>query len=327
MLKLQNVLMTVQNGVKSAEFVLRKNSPRILAGAGVVGIGASFVMACRATLKVNDVLTESKEMLDKTQASIGEEMKDGDVYTAETAKHDKFIIGCQTAWKLTKIYAVPVIVGVVSVGALLFSNHILAKRNIALTAAYTALNTAFKDYRNNVVERFGNEIDYQLLNNIKAVTVKEKVTDENGNEVETDKTIYVQGDRKSSHSVYGTLIAEGTTPWWEKSPLYTMQNLKKFEFTANQILMARGHLTVNEVYDMLEMPRVASGFDYGWRYYKDGNNPYGDNKVDFGLTKDTAQDKVGFDRFERGLEDSIWLNFNVDGPVIRSMTNVDFLRR
>ncbi|MBQ1412288.1 MAG: hypothetical protein IIY93_03760, partial [Clostridia bacterium] len=46
-------------------FKLRKASPEILIVAGVVGTAAGIVMACKATLKVNDILDDTKEQLDK----------------------------------------------------------------------------------------------------------------------------------------------------------------------------------------------------------------------------------------------------------------------
>ena len=48
-----------------SEMKVRKYSPEILAGVGVVGVIASTVMACKATTKLNDILAESKEQLDK----------------------------------------------------------------------------------------------------------------------------------------------------------------------------------------------------------------------------------------------------------------------
>ena len=44
-----------------AGFKLKKHSPEILVTAGVVGVVASAVMACKATTKVNDILSKTKE--------------------------------------------------------------------------------------------------------------------------------------------------------------------------------------------------------------------------------------------------------------------------
>lgn len=44
---------------------IKKHAPDILLVAGVAGTVASTVMACKATLKVTDILDESKEQLDQ----------------------------------------------------------------------------------------------------------------------------------------------------------------------------------------------------------------------------------------------------------------------
>ena len=41
--------------------VAQKNSPGVLFGVGVVGMVGSTVLACRATLKMDEVLEESRE--------------------------------------------------------------------------------------------------------------------------------------------------------------------------------------------------------------------------------------------------------------------------
>ena len=40
--------------------------------------------------------------------------------------------------------------------------EVLVKRNIALAAAYTAVDKSFKEYRGRVIERFGKELDREL---------------------------------------------------------------------------------------------------------------------------------------------------------------------
>ena len=49
--------VNVYNGVKGK---VEKHSPEILMGVGVVGVVTGTVMACRATLKLNDILEEAR---------------------------------------------------------------------------------------------------------------------------------------------------------------------------------------------------------------------------------------------------------------------------
>ena len=81
---------------------------------------------------------------------------------------------------------------------------------------------------------------------------------------------------------------------------------------ANDLLMARGHLFLNEVYDMLDIRRTKAGQVVGWVYDPE-NNTKGDNYVDFGIYNVYRQPNRDF---VNGHESSILLDFNVDGSVL-----------
>ena len=80
---------------------------------------------------------------------------------------------------------------------------------------------------------------------------------------------------------------------------------------ANEKLKARGYLFLNEVYEMLGIPRTKAGQVVGWIYDKD--NPVGDNFVDFGLLDTRNTD------FINGYEASVLLDFNPDGDILDRM--------
>ena len=140
---------------------IKKHSPEILMVAGTVGVVTSAVMACKATLKVNDILDEAKSNIDKIH-NVAEDKEFADRYSEEDSKKDLTIVYAQTGIKLIKLYGPSILLGALSIGAMISSNRILTKRNIALAAAYTAVDTGFKDYRKNVVERFGEKVDKEL---------------------------------------------------------------------------------------------------------------------------------------------------------------------
>ena len=174
--------------IGKAGLTLKKHSPEILAAIGTVGVVASAVMACKATTKISEILDDTNDQLNTIrEAANTPEL--ADQYSAEDAKKDTTIVSVQTGVKFMKLYGPAVAVGVASLGCLLGSNHILRKRNIALAAAYTAVDKSFKAYRGRVVERFGEEMDRELRYNIKAKEVQEIVTDENGNETTVTSTV------------------------------------------------------------------------------------------------------------------------------------------
>jgi hypothetical protein len=318
-------LSTVKGVACATGFFLKQHSPEILAGVGVLGTVTSFVLGCKATLKVDEILQESKEELEKIEVAHNREDLT-EKYSEEDYKHDKFYSGLRTFGKLAKVYAVPILVGVLSVGALLLSNRILSKRNAALAAAYTTVNTAFKQYRENVVERFGEEVDYQLRNNIKALKITEKVVDEDGNETEVEKEVFAR-DESKKRPPYEVLWADHTSTIWTESAFYGKDVITTVQNNANQIMRARavgnrpGYIMAYEVLDMLGMTKherenLKWATTCGWLYYKNGKNPNGDNYVDLGLTNQTTTDIKGLERFLLGYESTVWLNLNVDGPIV-----------
>lgn len=306
-----DVMASVSRSLHKVGFKFKKHSPEILVVAGVVGIVASTVMACKATTKVSDIVDEAKETIDIIHDSVdkGLHTSDGEEYTQEVANKDLAIVYVQTGWKLVKLYGPSVALGVASIGCMVGSNRILRKRNVALAAAFKAVDTSFKEYRGRVIDRFGKEMDRELRFGIKAKEIEEKVVDENGNEATVTKTVEV-ADPNTTHSIYSVVWCEGNTGWTRSAELNKVF-LIQTQNAANDKLRLNGILTLNEVYDMLGVPRTAYGQIAGWVYTED--DTIGDGYVDFGIFN--ANDPKACD-FINGYEKSIILDFNCIGNIL-----------
>lgn len=311
-MKKTELLNSVTRSFHKVGFQLKKHSPEILVVAGVIGTVASAVMACKATTKVSAIVEETKSDLEKIHDGVEKQKKlpDGETYTQEIANKDTAIVYTQTGLKLVKLYGPSVALGALSITSILCSNHILRKRNIALAAAYTTIDRTFKDYRSRVIERFGKELDHELRYNIKAKEVEETVVDENGNETVVTKTINTA--EINQHSDYARFFDEFCTGWQRNAEL-NLYFLKSQQNYANELLKSRGYVFLNEIYDMLGIPKTKAGQAVGWVY--DEKCPMGDNYIDFGIyeiTNANARD------FVNGREKSILLDFNVDGNILDS---------
>ena len=300
-------------------FKFKKHSPEILVVSGIVGTVTASVMACKATTKVNDILEDTKEQLDTIHEAgekleAGEELmcKDGTQYTLDVNKKDLTIVYTKTAVKFAKLYAPSVILGTLSVTSILTGHNILRKRNVALAAAYTAVDKGFKEYRSRVVERFGKELDHELRYNVKATEFEKTVTDEKTGKEKVEKEIVDVAD-PNTYSDYARFYDDGCAGW-KKDPEANLVFLKCQQSYANNLLKTRGYLFLNEVYDMLGIPRVKAGQVVGWIY--DEENPIGDNFVDFGIYD---QNRVKNRDFVNGYERTILLDFNVDGNILDRM--------
>lgn len=308
---MKNNLNGLKRNLNNIMFQAKKYSPEILAAAGVVGIVASSIMACKATTKLSEVLEESKDTIDKIhECSANDDL--AEKYTEEDASRDLAITYVQTGLKIAKLYAPSVALGTLSIASLLTSNNILRKRNVALAAAYTTVDSTFKKYRDRVVKKLGEEADKEFRYGVRAEKVEETIEDENGKMKKVKKTINVVDD-PSTYSDYAKFFDE-SSPYWEKNPEYNLLFLRQMQDYANDKLRVEKRLFLNDVYEMLGIPKTKAGQVIGWVY--DEENPIGDNFVDFGIydvNRSVVRD------FVNGYEPVILLDFNVDGDIWTSM--------
>lgn len=311
-MNMSNIINSATKTFHRVGFQIKKHSPEILLVTGITGVVTSAVMACKATTKVDTIVEETKKSIDM----IHEGMEAGNIcdveYTEEDGKKDLAIVYIQTGVKFAKLYGPSVLLGLTSIGCILASNNIIHKRNVALSAAYTAIDRSFKGYRSRVIERFGESMDRELRYNIKTQEVKETVVDEETGKKKTVKSTVSVVD-PNTYSDYARFFDEYCAGW-TKDAEYNLMFLRQQQNYANELLKSRGHLFLNEVYDMLGIDRTKAGNIVGWIY--DEKHPIGDNFVDFGiyvLDNEKARD------FVNGRERSILLDFNVDGDILSLM--------
>lgn len=304
------IIAAVNSKVSKLGFKFRKHSPEIFIISGIVGGIAAAVMACTATTKAGKVIDKAKDDLDMIHAAIDGLVPAKENYAEEESKKDITKVYVSTGLSLVKLYAPAVVLGGLSITAILYSNNILRKRNMALAAAYATVDNSFKDYRNRVIERFGDEVDKELKYNIKPLTVQEKTTDENGNEVVTEKVVKVADP--GEHNLY-TRIFDESSCYWSKTSDYNQMFLIGRERYANDKLNAQGYLFLNDVLEMLDLPKTKEGQMVGWvKDPKIGRDDY----VDFGIFN---ANKKSNREFINGYEPSIWLDFNVHGNILDLM--------
>lgn len=291
-------------------FQLKKHSPAILVTAGVVGVVASTVMACKATTKLDETLDIDRKDIE----DIHEDAKAG-ILTEKEAKKELVTAYVKAGGKVVKLYAPAVAVGTLSIGSIIASHGIMSKRNAAISAAYAVVNTGFKDYRKRVKERFGERVDYELKNNITQEEIKVVETDEKGNTKEVNKKVdVVNVSQNYEYSDYARCFAKGFTEHWVDSAEYNLMFLKSIQAWANDKLKLQGYLFLNDVYEALGFEKTAAGQVIGWVY--DKQNPVGDNFVDFGIYNVNKKANI---EFVHGYEKAIWVDPNVDGNILDLM--------
>ena len=305
-MKNKTEIMKSVNGVTSkAVMKLKKHSPEILVVAGIAFTVVSAVLACKATTKVAEILDETKGTLDTIHEGMETGAINGQEYTNEDGKKDTVVVYAQTGMKLAKLYGPAIILGTLSITSILASNNILRKRNVALGAAYTAIDKSFKEYRGRVIERFGEQVDTELKYGIKAKKFEEiEVDPETGKEKKVKKTVMVADPNlQSDYAVY----FDSKSRNYETNPDYNRMFLKAQQAFANDKLQTRGHLFLNEVLDDLDLPRTPAGQIVGWT--KDGPDGY----VNFRIVEVERETEDG------RHEPALLLDFNVEGNIWEKM--------
>ena len=305
-MKNKTEIMKSVNGVTSkAVMKLKKHSPEILVVAGIAGTVVSAVLACKATTKVAEILDETKGTLDTIHEGMETGAINGQEYTNEDGKKDTVVVYAQTGMKLAELYGPAIILGTLSITSILASNNILRKRNVALGAAYAAIDKSFKEYRGRVIERFGEQVDTELKYGIKAKKFEEiEVDPETGKEKKVKKTVMVADPNlQSDYAVY----FDSKSRNYETNPDYNRMFLKAQQAFANDKLQTRGHLFLNEVLDDLDLPRTPAGQIVGWT--KDGPDGY----VNFRIVEVERETEDG------RHEPALLLDFNVEGNIWEKM--------
>lgn len=323
----------IVRGAYKTKLSIKKASPTILIiTGGLIGV-AAIVDYCKQSIdKAAPVVEKTKQVINhienKTEEEYIEEitmagheldMDDGRVKNFKEAKQVVISdVKKETAIKLAKIYARPVCLTITAAFMIGGSHYILKKRNIALAAAFKAVDTGFKMYRQRVVERFGEEVDRELRYNIKKHTVEEKYIDpETGIECVTKSevdAIEVDPNDPNYKSIYARFF-DSNSREWTKSNEYNLAFLKARQEEANMLLRRKGYLFLNTVYNMLDIPESKAGQVVGWTYNKD--NPDSDNFVDFGLYNIYKPENRDF---VNGYERCVLLDFNVEGNILEYLS-------
>ena len=306
----------IKKMINKVKFNVVKHSPEILMGIGIAGVVTSTVLACRSTLKVKDILEDKETNMNNVKEVLAEGRED---YTEEDARKDKTIIMTTTAIRIMKLYAPSVIIGAGSIACLLESHNVMRNRNAGLAAALAATTESFKQYRERVTAKYGDEVDKEMRYGIK----KEK-KEKDGKKTKED--IVVGCDEKEL-SGYARYFNESNINWTD-DPQYNMMFLRQNQNWANDKLISQGYLYLNDVYDALGFPKTKAGQVVGW-VYDPKNNERGDNYVDFGIydlnvrgyRDEMANDTIAEERqdFINGYRNSILLDFNVDGNIWETM--------
>lgn len=292
--------------VNKIGFQIKKHSPEILLGTGIVGTVVSTVLACKATPKATQIIEEHNSNMRAIE--ICKEHPEYD-YDKKKEQKDTIITYVNTGKKLVKLYAPSVVLFGASVASILGGHHIINKRYASMSAAYVALDSSYKGYRKRVAEKLGEAVEKELRYDVQTNKKEVEIVDEETGEIKKKKeNVKEIGNNASFSSPYARFFDE-SSPYWRKDPEANLMFLRGVQDNMNEKLKKNGHLYLNDVYQALGLQESKVKCKAGWIYDK---NSEGDDYIDFGIY-DQNGDKLRDEakrRFVNGLEWSILLDFN-----------------
>lgn len=197
--------------------VLKRNSSTILTCIGGVGVVATAVTAVKATPK-------AVRLLDKEKEAKGEDLTTGEVL--------------QIAGPL---YIPSILIGVGTLTCI-FGASILDKRKQgSLISAYALLDNSYKQYKNKVIELYGEEADLNVR-------------------TEVAKSRYEDSDMDYTERLF---YDEYSGRYFES----TMENVVQAEYELNRLFATNGGAYLNEFYELLDIDPIPAGNEVGWSRY------------------------------------------------------------
>lgn len=222
--------------VKSVQTTLVKHSPEILTGIGITGMLTTVVLAVRATptalVKIQDA--KDQKFNEQVDAGMDPDEATDDLTTVETVK---------AAWKC---YIPAAVTATMSTVCLIGASSVSAKRNAALTTAYTIADAALKDYQEKTVETIGEKKEQEIRDAIaKDRLEKDPVT---------EKEVIITGN--------------GTTRCYDPiSGRYfesDVQTIRTAESALTRRLITDMYVSLNDFYWELGLDGTEMGDQLGW---------------------------------------------------------------
>lgn len=310
--------MSIKSMIFTAATKIKVHSPTILLVGGIAAIVGGTVAACVSTTKLEAVVDDAKEKLD-----IIRESADHNIIKKEEAPKLKTQCYLRTAGRVAYLYSVPALLIGAGITAILVSHHVMSKRIGVLTTALNSTTAMFNRYRRNVVAKYGQSVDYDMLNNRYDMTPEQKAEADDTNELVTE-------ERDAPwHNKMDRCFDESNMNWSRDT--YTNQAfLACQQNRINDILRSRrkekllkngvlkiipGHITAREVYEELGWTRPE---DYRKQdaivgKMTDGAcDPNQPDYLDLGIFESNDEGAL---QFVNGIERSVWLHPNFDGVI------------
>lgn len=283
---------------------LRKRAPELLMAIGGTSVIGGTFLACKATLKVKEVIDERNELLEEIDSSekTAPRLKSGGHYTPEDAKKDRRIVKLTALFNICKIFAPAAGLMILGMSCFASSHIIMAHRLTVMSTAYAtlkanydALHNEFIAYRNAIKEiPNGDKIDKEIFDKYP----------------EDEKPIYTT-DSMNGGTPY---IFDESSTKWSKSPWRNKMMIEGVVGDLQRLLRTRGYVFLNDVNKAFDLPLTPEGQYLGWTDKVPESDEYG--VISLGADVERFIKEVDEGKWDNCSATGIMFNPNVHGNIL-----------
>lgn len=296
---------------------VRRHGPEILLVAGTVSSLAGFIWGCVSSTKLEAVIDETQNKVNrvKENKNLANQLPNPeDEYSEAAYRKDLIKVRLEGVKEIAKLYLPSAALVTAGFTGIYASHNMLYKSKALVAAAYAALQSGYSQYRQRVIDAYGEEAEQKIRLN---VTEEEIIRPDEFNHPVTTILKKVEGnDDPVIASQYARFFDE-TSPFYRYITRKTVVGVEYIADTEanlifitniqsemNNLLNRRGYVFLNEVYEKLGLKPSVAGQFVGW---------IAGDVIDFGLF---SSQNPATRRFVNNLEEVVLLDFNVHGDII-----------
>lgn len=247
----------IQNGVKETFNFVKKNSPHILTGTAVVGVGLTSFFAVKGVTRAKDIIEKERR---KRVNKLVDDCKQSNLYPENNNEPpEELLVNAETLTKkeIIKMVWKPilpmVITGATTIACIIGSDMINTGRNAALLAVATASEKALEEYQKKNIELFGEKNHDKILNEKAKDTVKKHEIPDDDLLLKTGKGEMLILDEWCGRYFRGS-----------RDEIDKIINALNYDMYDGCNTMSDGYVSLNDFYYDVNLPKVQNGDDIGW---------------------------------------------------------------
>lgn len=225
-------MLDVTSLIKRFGKTVTDNSPAILTATAVAGVLTTAVLTGKAAILADRMIRAAEQV----SADAPNEEDDLDLYFPLTARERVELV-----WTL---YIPPVLTGASTMACIIAANQIGSRRNAALLSAYSFSETAFREYKDKVVEQIGAKKEQTVRDAVAEDRIKASPP--------STEIIMVEGE---------VLFCELKTMRYFRS---TQEKIRRAENDINAEINNNMYASLSDFYNLIGLQSTDDSDDLGW---------------------------------------------------------------